>query len=704
MMNDLLGMRNIGISAHIDSGKTTLSERILYFCNKIHAIHEVRGKDGVGATMDSMELERERGITIASAATNVNWKGHEINIIDTPGHVDFTIEVERSLRVLDGAILVLCSVGGVQSQSITVDRQMKRYHVPRIAFVNKCDRTGANPYKVKQQLIDKLGLNAVLMQIPIGLEDRLEGVVDLVEMKALYFDSGNDGLQVREAEIPEELKAEAEAKREEMLDAVSMFSDELMEAMLEENVTPELIKDAVRKGTISLQLCPVFMGSAYKNKGIQPLLDGVVNYLPNPTEVENVALDLDNNEKEVVLESNPDKPTVILAFKLEDGQFGQLTYIRVYQGKIKKGDTLYNTRTRKKFNVGRLIKMHASEMEDISECGCGEIAALFGIDCASGDTFCDPSINYSMTSMFVPNPVISLAIKPVDKKSADNMAKALNRFTKEDPTFQTYVDPESNQTIIKGMGELHLDVYIERMKREYKAEVEVGKPEVAYREAISQRADFNYTHKKQTGGSGQYARVAGYIEPTVAKSDEEPAADYEFVDEIKGGAIPTEYIPSCDKGFQSAMKKGTQVGFPVIGVKVCINDGAWHPVHSSDMAFQTAAIGAFREAFEKAKPCILEPIMKVEVEGPSEFQGNIFGSINQRRGMIISSTEDNNQCQVVAEVPLSEMFGYSTVLRSLTQGKAEFTMEVARYGKVPSSVSEELKKAYQEKKKKEAGK
>ncbi len=704
MINDLLGMRNIGISAHIDSGKTTLSERILYFCNKIHAIHEVRGKDGVGATMDSMELERERGITIASAATNVNWKGHEINIIDTPGHVDFTIEVERSLRVLDGAILVLCSVGGVQSQSITVDRQMKRYHVPRIAFVNKCDRTGANPYKVKQQLIDKLGLNAVLMQIPIGLEDRLQGVVDLVEMKALYFDAGADGYGVREAEIPEELRAEAEARREEMLDCVSMCSDELMEAMLEDNVTTDLIKDAVRKGTISLQLCPVFMGSAYKNKGIQPLLDAVVSYLPNPTEVENRALDLDDNEKEVVLESNPDKPAVILAFKLEDGQFGQLTYIRVYQGKIKKGDTLYNTRTRRKFNVGRLIKMHAAEMEDISECGCGEIAALFGVDCASGDTFCDPSLNYSMTSMYVPNPVISLAIKPVDKKSADNMAKALNRFTKEDPTFQTYVDPESNQTIIKGMGELHLDVYIERMKREYKAEVEVGKPEVAYREAISAHADFNYTHKKQTGGSGQYARVAGYIEPTVAASDDEPAKDYEFVDEVKGGAIPTEYIPSCDKGFQSAIKKGSQIGFPVIGVKVCVNDGAWHPVDSSDMAFQTAAIGAFREAFEKAKPCILEPIMKVEVEGPSEFQGNIFGSINQRRGIIVSSTEDNNQCQVIAEVPLSEMFGYSTVLRSLTQGKAEFTMEVAKYGRVPASVSDELKKAYQEKKKKEAGK
>ena len=702
MAHDLLGMRNIGISAHIDSGKTTLSERILYFCNKIHAIHEVRGKDGVGATMDSMELERERGITIASAATNVEWKGHEINIIDTPGHVDFTIEVERSLRVLDGAILVLCSVGGVQSQSITVDRQMKRYHVPRIAFVNKCDRTGANPYRVKNQLVEKLGLNAVLMQIPIGLEDRLQGVVDLVDMKALYFDEGPDQAQVREAEIPEELLAEAQAKREEMLDAVSMCSDELMEAMLEDTVTPELIRAAVRKGTIALELCPVFMGSAYKNKGIQPLLDGVVSYLPNPTEVQNIALDLDDNEKEVVLESKEDAKPVILAFKLEDGQFGQLTYIRIYQGKIKKGDTLLNTRTKKKFNVGRLVKMHASTMEDISEAGCGEIAALFGIDCASGDTFCDPSLNYSMTSMYVPTPVISLAIEPVDKKAADNMAKALNRFTKEDPTFQTYVDPESNQTIIRGMGELHLDVYIERMKREYKAEVKVGKPEVAYREAISQKAEFNYTHKKQTGGSGQYARVAGYIEPIVQTNPDEPAKDYEFVDEVKGGAIPTEYIPSCDKGFQSAMKKGTQVGFPVIGVRCVVNDGAWHPVDSSDMAFQTAAIGAFRDAFEKAKPVILEPIMKVEVEGPSEFQGNIFGSINQRRGMIVSSTEDNNQCQVIAEVPLSEMFGYSTVLRSLTQGKAEFTMEVAKYGRVPQSVSDELKKAYQEKRKKEA--
>ena len=538
------------------------------------------------------------------------------------------------------------------------------------------------------------------MQIPIGLEDKLQGVVDLVEMKAYYFDAGDDGKGIREAEIPAELLDEAQSKREELLDTISMNSEELMEAMLEDAVTVDLIKKVVREETIALRLCPVFMGSAYKNKGIQKLLDGVIDYLPNPTDVHNYALDLDNNEKEIELPSDDSLPPVILAFKLEDGQFGQLTYIRIYQGKIKKGDELYNTRSRKKFRVGRLVKMHASTMEDINEAGCGEIAALFGIDCASGDTFCAPGTNYSMTSMYVPKPVISLAIKPVDKKAADNMAKALNRFTKEDPTFQTYVDPESSQTIIKGMGELHLDVYIERMKREYKAEVEVGQPEVAYREAITQRADFNYTHKKQTGGSGQYARVAGYIEPIV-QVDGEEVKDYEFVDEVKGGAIPTEYIPSCDKGFQAAMKKGTQIGFPVVGVRCVVNDGAWHPVDSSDMAFQTAAIGAFRDAYEKAKPAILEPIMKVEVEGPSEFQGNIFGSINQRRGMIISSTEDNNQCQVIAEVPLSEMFGYSTVLRSLSQGKAEFTMEVAKYGKVPQSVSDDLKKKYEEKKKAE---
>ncbi|MDR2485268.1 MAG: elongation factor G [Treponema sp.] len=694
MSIDITKMRNIGISAHIDSGKTTLSERILFYSNKIHAIHEVRGKDGVGATMDHMELERERGITIQSAATQVRWKDYTVNLIDTPGHVDFTIEVERSLRVLDGAILVLCAVGGVQSQSITVDRQLKRYHVPRIAFINKCDRTGANPFKVKQQLREKLGLNAVMVQIPIGLEDKLEGLVDLVVMKAVYFDD-EQGTAIRYEEIPANLKAEADTYREEMLDAVSMFSDELAELYLGGGaIAPDIIHQAVRKGALEEKLVPVMIGSAYKNKGIQTLLDGVGYYLPNPTEVKNFALNLDKNEERIELSAEDKSSTVALGFKLEDGQYGQLTYVRIYQGCLKKGEELVNTRARKKFKVGRLVRMHANSMEDINEGVPGDIVALFGIDCASGDTFCGGGLNYAMTSMFVPEPVISLAITPKDKKSADQMAKALNRFTKEDPTFQTYVDPESNQTIIKGMGELHLEVYIERMHREYKCEVETGMPQVAYREAVTRRAEFNYTHKKQTGGSGQYGRVAGYMEPC-------PEGDYEFVDSIKGGVIPTEFVPSCDKGFKEAIKKGSLIGFPIVNVRCVINDGQSHPVDSSDIAFQMAAIGAFREAYFKAKPCILEPIMKVSVESPTEFQGNIFGSINQRRGIIVASAEDGSFSRVEAEVPLSEMFGYSTVLRSLTQGKAEFTMEFEKYGKVPASISETLVKDYEEKRKRE---
>ena len=693
MSSDISKMRNIGISAHIDSGKTTLSERILFYCDRIHTIHEVRGKDGVGAVMDNMELERERGITIQSASTQVQWKDHTINVIDTPGHVDFTIEVERSLRVLDGAILVLCSVAGVQSQSITVDRQLKRYHVPRIAFVNKCDRTGANPLKVRMQLREKLGLNAYMMQLPIGLEDKLEGVIDLITMKALYFE-GNSGTELRVAEIPAHLLDDAKKYREEMIDAASMFSDELAEAFLEGAETEEMIRAAVRTGTLKEAFVPVFLGSAYKNKGIQPLLDAVTYYLPNPTEITNKALDLDKNEEPVVLSTNPDDPVVSLGFKLEDGKYGQLTYVRIYQGTLKKGGELYNTRSRKKFKVGRLVRMNSAEMEDISEGGPGDIVALFGIECASGDTFCGGSLNYAMSSMYVPDPVISLSVTPKDKKSADQMGKALNRFTKEDPTFRTYVDPESNETIIQGMGELHLDVYIERMRREYKCDVETGMPQVAYREAISQRADFNYTHKKQTGGSGQFGRVAGFIEPTSEQ-------DYEFVDQIKGGAIPSEFIPSCDKGFKTAVKKGTFIGFPIVGVRVTINDGQTHPVDSSDMAFQAAAIGAFREAYKKANPIVLEPIMKVSIEGPQEFQGNIFGLINQRRGIILSSTEDEQFTRVDAEVPLSEMFGFSTILRSSTQGKAEYSMEFAKYGKAPQSVTETLIKAYEEKRKAE---
>ena len=688
---DISKMRNIGISAHIDSGKTTLSERILFYCNKIHQIHEVRGKDGVGAVMDSMDLERERGITIQSAATQVQWKDYTINLIDTPGHVDFTVEVERSLRVLDGAILVLCAVAGVQSQSITVDRQLKRYHVPRLAFVNKCDRQGANPLRVRMQLREKLGLNAYMMELPIGLEDKLEGVVDLISMKAIYFE-GDSGTELRYAEIPSHMKDDAEKYREELLDAASMFDDSLMEDIMEkgyDGVDEAKIIAAIRKGTIAEQFVGVFCGSAHMNKGIQPLLDGVTRYLPAPNEVENVALDLDNNEAEVKLESVENKPCVALAFKLDDGQYGQLTYTRVYQGKIKKGEELYNTRSKKRFKVGRLVRMNAAAMEDINEGGPGDIVALFGVDCASGDTFTNGGVNYSMASMYVPEPVISLSITPKDKQAAMQMSKALNRFTKEDPTFQVYTDPESNETIIKGMGELHLAVYVERMKREYNCEVVTGAHQVAYRESITTRGDFNYTHKKQTGGSGQYGRVAGFMEPDSEK-------DYEFVDSIKGGAIPNEYIPSCDKGFQRAMKEGSLIGAQIVGVKITINDGQYHPVDSNDNAFQTAAIGAFREGYMKAKPVILEPIMKVQIAAPNEFQGNVFGLINQRRGIIGETTEENNTSVVNAEVPLSEMFGFSTILRSSTQGKGEFTMEFLKYGKVPNAVAEELIKKHEE--------
>lgn len=682
MKRDLEKVRNIGISAHIDSGKTTLTERVLFYTDKIHAIHEVRGKDGVGATMDSMELEKERGITIQSAATYCTWKGHDVNIIDTPGHVDFTIEVERALRVLDGAVLILCSVGGVQSQSITVNRQMTRYKVPRIVFINKCDRTGANPQRVANQVRDKLKLNAVLLQIPIGLEGDLLGVVDLVKMKAIYFE-GDNGEKIREDVIPAALADLAEEKREELLDAASMYSDELMEAVLEGTPTEKMIMDAVRKGTLALDLAPVFIGSAYKNKGVQTLLDAVINYLPAPADIENIALDLNKNEEEVILKSSESEPLVCLAFKLEDGRYGQLTYLRTYQGTMSKGDTIVNSRTGRKAKVGRLVRMHSNEMEEIETAGPGDIVALFGIDCASGDTFTSPDIDMSMSTMHVPAPVISLAIKPLDNKAQGNMSKALNRFTKEDPTFRTFVDHETGDTIISGMGELHLEVYVERMKREYSAEVHVGAPQVAYRETITKKAEFNYTHKKQTGGSGQFARVGGYMEPL-------EEGEYEFVDSIVGGVIPREFISSCDKGFAGSLDKGALAGFPVTGVRCAINDGAAHSVDSSDVAFQLAARGAFKEGYLKAGPVLMEPIMKVAVEGPTEFQGSVMGSLNQRRGMIIGTFEEVDYTVIEAEVPLAEMFGYSTDLRSMTQGKAEFTMEFATYRQVPKSVSEEV--------------
>ena len=694
MLGDIEKVRNIGISAHIDSGKTTLTERILYYTGRIHAIHEVRGKDEVGATMDSMELERERGITIASAATYCTWKDHQINIIDTPGHVDFTVEVERSLRVLDGAILVLCGVAGVQSQSMTVDRQMKRYNVPRMAFINKLDRSGADPFKVTNQLRDKLGHNAVLTQIPIGLENDLKGVVDLVSMKAYYFD-GDNGEIIREEEIPENLLEQAQEYREIMLDAVSMFSDELMEAMMEEKVEEGQIRDAIRAGTLSMGLTPVLLGSAYKNKGVQLLLDAVNRYLPNPREIKNMAVDLKHDEAQVELATDPSKPLVALAFKLEDGRYGQLTYIRVYQGSLKKGDTIYNMRTGKKVKVGRLIRMHSNEMQDIDDTAAGDIVALFGVDCASGDTFTDGKIDVAMTSMHIADPVISLSIKPKDQKASDNMGKALGRFVREDPTFRAEVDQESNETVISGMGELHLEVYVERMKREYGCEVETGQPQVAYRETITQPTEFTYTHKKQSGGSGQYAKIGGIVSPI--EPDEEGDKDFQFINKVRGGAIPTEYIPAVEKGFRGSLGKGRLIGFPVIGMKIEVNDGAAHSVDSSEMAFQAAARGAFREFYARAKPQILEPIMKLSVEGPSEFQGSILKTIMQRRGQVVGSTEEGGFSVVDAEVPLSEMFGYATDLRSMTQGKAEFTMEFEKYMPVPAETQAELKKKYSSK-------
>ena len=691
-------IRNIGISAHIDSGKTTLSERILFYTGKVHAIHEVKGKDGVGAKMDSMDLEREKGITIQSAATYCEWKAsdginYNINIIDTPGHVDFTIEVERALRVLDGAILVLCSVSGVQSQSITVDRQMRRYKVPRLAFINKMDRAGANAYRVTQQLRDKLAHNAIMMQIPIGSEDKFSGVVDLVKMKAYYYD-GPAGEAIRTEEIPADMLEEAKQKRLELVNAAGEFDDEVATLFLEDKEVPaETLMRAVRKGCISLKMTPVFMGSAYKNKGVQALLDGVCSYLPNPKEVVNEAHDQQKNEEKVVLESSPTKPFVGLAFKLEDGRYGQLTYMRIYQGKVAKGDFIINCVNQKKVKVPRLVRMHSDEMHDIEEAQAGDIVALFGVDCASGDTFTDGNTKVTMTSMHIPDAVISLAIAPKEKAGAANFSKALNRFTREDPTFRVHRDEESAQTIASGMGELHLEIYMERIKREYGCEVVVGQPQVAYRETIQQRGDFAYTHKKQTGGSGQFARVCGYIEPLPADAVE----TYEFVDDVVGGAIPREFIPATDKGFKEAVKKGSLIGFPVVGVRCVINDGLSHAVDSSEQAFKTAALMGFREAYAEAKPVILEPIMTVEVQAPEEFQGQVIGQLNQRRGVIMSTESVEGYLQAVALIPLSEMFGYSTDIRSATQGKGEFSMEFAKYQPVPRATQEQMIKEFKEK-------
>ncbi|MBD2198493.1 MULTISPECIES: elongation factor G [Calothrix] len=658
-------IRNIGISAHIDSGKTTLSERILFYTGRIHAIEEVRG-GGKGATMDFMPEEKLHGITITSAATTCQWHNTQINLIDTPGHVDFTIEVERALRVLDGAVMVLCAVAGVQSQSITVDRQMKRYRVPRIAFINKMDRIGANPFRVVQAMRDRLQLNAILLQYPIGSEDQFQGVIDLIEMEASYF-AGENGENWVKQSIPDALVEEAQQAREKLLDALSFFSEAMTEMLLEGKEVPkELIWQTIRQATLTLQLTPVLLGSAFKNKGVQNLLDAIAYYLPSPVDREIV-----KTVESVSLYPNPDDPLVALAFKLTVESFGQLTYTRIYSGTLKQGDTVYNARTQQRVQIGRLVRMHANKREEVKVAEAGDIIAMLGIDCASGDTFYSGETLVSLEKMYVPEPVITLAVTPKKQEDSDRLSKALNRFQKEDPTFKLSIDPESGATLISGMGELHLEIYLERIQREYSTEVYVGKPAVAYRETIGQKAYFDYRLRKQSGGSGQYAHVSGWIEPT-----EEP---FVFENRVVGGAIPKEYIPGCEKGFREAMQSGILEGYPVTGVKVVLESGSYHSVDSSELAFRSASHQALEEAINKAKAYILEPIMLVEVETPNEYLGRVQGDISSRRGLLLGSQTMQTYSVIRAEVPLARMFGYSTDLRSQTAGMATFTMEFACY-------------------------
>ena len=707
-MKSLKQHRNIGISAHIDSGKTTLTERMLYYCGRIHRMLEVKGGDG-GATMDYMDLERERGITITSASTQVEWDEHSINVIDTPGHVDFTVEVERSLRVLDGAVLVLCAVGGVQSQSLTVDRQMKRYHVPRIAFINKMDRIGANPKSVIKQIQEKLGVTPLPLQLNMGASSEFEGVIDLIEMKAVYFD-GAQGEDVRREEIPAQYLDEAKAARAHMLETLSLYDDDLMVALLEERpISAEQIRPLVRAATLSQELTPVLMGTAFKNKGVQELLDGVLAYLPSPDDRQIEAIDLSGEakvaEKEEESEeqessvakvaaagprkpltTNPNDPLVCMAFKTVVETFGQLTYCRVYQGAIVKGESYTNQRTGKKIRFGRLVRMHADQREDVDRAEAGDIVAVVGVDCASGDTFCGHGINVALESIFVPEPVLRLSIEPLKRDGADRLSKALERFRREDPTFRVMTDQESGQTLIAGMGQLHLEIYVERIRREYKCECMIGEPKVAYRECPTKPIEYNYRHKKQTGGSGQYAHVVGRLEPL----PEDSAVTYEFVNDVVQGRIPKEYIKPVDEGFKRAREKGPLCECPVVGVRAFLEDGSYHDVDSSEMAFNICGFNCMRETLKKAKMALQEPIMKLEVEVPEEYQGPVTGHLSSKRG-IITSTEVRSGVSVIeAEIPLATMFDYANELRSMTQGKGSFSMEFSRYKQVPGSLQDEV--------------
>ncbi|KAF2088795.1 translation elongation factor G [Saccharata proteae CBS 121410] len=687
-------VRNIGIAAHIDSGKTTATERVLFYTGRIKDIHEVRGKDAVGAKMDSMDLEREKGITIQSAATFCDWikknkEGEEekyhINLIDTPGHIDFTIEVERALRVLDGAVMILCAVSGVQSQTMTVDRQMRRYNVPRLSFINKMDRMGANPFKAVDQINQKLKLPAAAIQVPIGAEDNFQGVVDLVRMKAIY-NEGYKGVEVVEKdEIPADVLPVAIERRAKLIETLADVDDEIADLFLEgQEPTQDQIKAAIRRATISLKFTPVLMGSALADKSVQPMLDAVVDYLPNPSEVENLALDRRREEAPVKLVSYNALPFTGLAFKLEESNFGQLTYIRVYQGTLKKGMNVYNARNDKKVKIPRIVRMHSNEMEEVQEIGAGEICAVFGVDCASGDTFTDGKLGYTMSSMFVPEPVISLSIDPKNTKDGANFSKAMNRFQREDPTFRVHVDNESGQTIISGMGELHLEIYVERMRREYKVECITGQPQVAYRETITERAEFDHTLKKQTGGAGDFARVIGYMEPSGNLSENK------FEERIFGGTIDEKFLFACEKGFYDSVTKGPLIGHKILGTSMVVMDGATHSTDSSEHSFRWATTQAFKKAFLQGQPRILEPLMKTTITAPTEFQGNIVALLNKRNAVINDTETGVDDFTLYADCSLHGMFGFSSQLRAATQGKGEFSMEFSHYAPAPMQLQKEL--------------